>query len=154
MPATKGEIIKIFQDQIEIEKQAIKTIQEASDNSKNTAIKLLLQTIVYDSMEHQNTYQVMIEIASGRFILESEKKEIKKDLADHIALEKKALDNLNKLQGKLDDPLMTCMIQNMIKDENNHHKFLNELVAQPNFCGSVKNVIDVLSWVYPHHGEY
>ena len=134
MSALNEEIMKIFKDQIEVEKQAIKELQDAANNSKNGAVKLILKEMVYDSMKHQDLSQGIIDIVSEKFVLAPEKDEIKKSLGKHLALEKKAVDNLKKLVTKVKDPTIMLLIKQMIDDEDRHHKLLEKISTEPRFC--------------------
>ncbi|UCG89620.1 MAG: ferritin-like domain-containing protein [Candidatus Heimdallarchaeota archaeon] len=122
------ERIKLFKSQIELEKQIVDTAETSAKNIQNEIVRQLILGIAMDSRKHRSLLKTLIALHE-KFALVEEKltDQLKQNLAEHIRLEKQAVDSYQKILDTLEDEKEKLVIRFILNDEIRHHKFLKQL---------------------------
>jgi rubrerythrin len=123
-------LIAILKDQIEIEQQAIDSIRDAADVSKNTTWKLVLSAILMDSTKHREICQALIDVISGKVIHLIDKVRMERVAKRHLDLEGDALRNIRKAVQNAEDATVKALLEFIEADERKHHTALDALLTR------------------------
>jgi rubrerythrin len=122
------ERIKLFKSQIELEKQIINTAEISAKNIDNIMVREMILGIAMDSRKHESLLKTLINLHE-KFALIDEKitNELKRNLEEHIRLEKRAIDSYQELWEDLEDEKEKFIIRYILNDEKRHHNLLKQL---------------------------
>ena len=132
--AQKAEAAETLKEQLGIEGQLISLYEEYERNTKNKAMKRVMQMFRLDSQRHINIIQAAIEIIEGEEDFIEDREPVKETLEKHLELEAEALKRANNLLKKqwIDE---TKGLKNLIEmwrdDEKRHHNALKQIVSKP-----------------------
>lgn len=127
---SKQEAVDILKAQLKVEGQLIGLYEEHERDTENKAMKRVMQMFRLDSQRHINILQAAIEIIQGEEVFIENKKPLAETLEKHLALEKEALDNANKLLNKAwvdENKGLRGILQLWRDDEKRHHKAIKDL---------------------------
>lgn len=112
------ERIKLFKSQIELEKQIINTAEISAKNIDNIMVREMILGIAMDSRKHESLLKTLIGLHE-KFALIDEKitDELKRNLEEHIRLEKRAIDSYQELWEDLEDEKEKFIIRYILNDE-------------------------------------
>ncbi len=137
MATTTNQIIEIFKEQIEVEKQTLNKLVKLEEDARETAVRLAFMDLRLDTWKHMKFLEGMIELLTttpcdewsakvaryaGRVKLERELKNLIKD-------EDKMIQLLNRAMGKIDDPIASLLLQHLKEEEDTHLDDLEKLVT-------------------------
>jgi rubrerythrin len=131
---SKQEAVEILKAQLQTEGQLIGLYEEHERETENKAMKRLMQMFRLDSQRHINILQAAIEIIEGEEVFLEDKKPLAETLAKHLALEKQALDNANKILNKAwvdENKGLKGILELWRDDERRHHKAIKDLTSKP-----------------------
>lgn len=129
---SKKEAIETLREQLKVEGQLIGLYEEHERLSENKAMRRIMQMFRLDSQRHINILQAAIEIIEGEEVYIEDKKPLAETLEKHLALEKKALDNANKILGKSwvdENKGLKGLLQLWRDDEKRHHQAIKDLTS-------------------------
>ncbi|MEM2111756.1 MAG: hypothetical protein QXX08_07755 [Candidatus Bathyarchaeia archaeon] len=126
--SSKEELICLLQEQIRIEQQTIDSISEALQNSRNTAFRLLLNTVQMDATKYRNICQALIDLLSGSAVHLIDKVGMTKIAKQHLSLEEDALRNIGQAIKKAEEANVKTLLQFIESDERKHHEALESLI--------------------------
>lgn len=132
----KAEVVESLRTQLAVEGRLINLYEQEERDSNNKAMKRLMQMFRLDSQRHLNIIQAAIEIIEGEELYIEDRRPLADTLKDHIELEKDALNNANKLLGKIwvnENKGLKGLLEIWRDDEKRHHKILQEIVSRPYF---------------------
>ena len=136
MNQTDSQVIKIFENQIELEKKTLDKLVKLEEEAKETAVRLAFMDLRLDTWKHVKFLEGMIELISttpcdewsakvgryaGRVKLERELHALRKDENEMVSLLQKAI-------KMLDDPIANLLLIHMKEEEMSHYNDLEKLV--------------------------
>ena len=129
--------------QIKLEKNTTKKIRELEEVTTNLAAKLFLAEMRFDTEKHAKILQTMLDLMnqyepdrrSKRFwqIETTEYVDAlvaKKMLEDHVKVETKMLEHVEKEMKKTDDIALKLLFRHIIEDERKHHKIMETILKK------------------------
>ena len=130
----KSEVLRLFNEQLQIEKQLVEMYKETSDLILSEPAKWLLYMLQMDSLKHIAIFNLAIEIVEGRRIGELDRSEISVGLEKHLELEKESIDRSREIRGNRfikDNSGLSRLLETWSDDERRHHKTLQRLRDEP-----------------------
>lgn len=130
----KAKAAESLKEQLVIEGQLVGLYEEYERDSKNKAMKRVMQMFRLDSQRHINIIQAAIEIIEGEDVFIEDREPLRETLKKHLELEAEALKRANDLLKKqwIDE---TSGLKNLIEmwrdDEKRHHKSLKQIISKP-----------------------
>ena len=97
---SKKEAFEMLLEQLKVEGTLIGLYEGHERETSNKAMKRVMQMFKLDSQRHINILQAVIEVIEGEEVFIEDKTPLSKTLEKHLALEKQALDNANKILNK------------------------------------------------------
>jgi hypothetical protein len=132
----KEEAVEMLEKQLQIEGELVGLYEKHERESKNKAMKRLMQMYRLDSQRHINILQAAIEIIKGEELFIEDKTPLAETFKQHLELEKEALDNANKILNKMwveENKGLKGLLELWRNDEKRHHKGLKDLTEKPYF---------------------
>ena len=132
----KAEVVEALRTQLDVEGRLINLYEHEERDSNNKAMKRLMQMFRLDSQRHINIIQAVIEVIEGEEIYIEDRRPLADTLKKHLELEKEALNNANRILGKIwinENKGLKGLLEIWRDDERRHHKTLQELVSRPYF---------------------
>ena len=129
---SKQEAVEMLNEQLKVEGELIGLYEEHERETENKAMKRVMQMFRLDSQRHINIIQAAIEIIEGEEVYIEDKKPLAETLEKHLALEKQALDNANKLLNKAwvdENKGLKGLLQLWRDDEKRHHRAIKDLTS-------------------------
>ena len=114
--------------QKDFEDETSKKLMPLYESAKNPIIKLYIHSIILDTMRHSDTYQMLIDLNDRAQISEESAKLGEQELERHIAEEAKMLAQTVQISKSVKDKRIKKIIQNILEDEQKHHRVLSELM--------------------------
>ena len=130
---SKQEAVEMLRGQLKVEGKLIGLYEKQERDSDNKAMKRVMQMFRLDSQRHINILEAAIEIIEGQEVFIEDKKPLAETLEKHLALEKQALDNANKILGKAwvdENKGLKGLLQLWRDDEKRHHKAIKDLSSK------------------------
>lgn len=130
---SKKEAVEMLRGQLKVEGELVGLYEKQERDSDNKAMKRVMQMFRLDSQRHINILEAAIEIIEGEEVFIEDKKPLAQTLEKHLALEKQALDNANKLLGKAwvdENKGLKGLLSLWRDDEKRHHRAINDLSSK------------------------
>lgn len=128
----RAEVVDLLTEQITMEEALVNLYEKTAGDIQSLPVKHILHMIALDSMKHIDICQAVIAVLQGEEVLTEERTEIYKGLAQHIAMEKTAIDNANKALRNVwidESKGLKELIKKWRNDEKDHHKWLRRLAG-------------------------
>ena len=127
---SKDEIAKFFEKQVALEDEIVKSINKASVNIRNPAVKGVMKGISLDSVKHGEMYKAAIELLTTvpPALTQQEFDELVKFVKKHIAEEEKAIISMEEVMNQIEDEKVKLLLEAIFGDEQRHHKLLNSVM--------------------------
>ena len=143
MPIDKQEFKMMIEKRIENEKKAARLLQNSMKETNNTVIQLLLNQLALDSIKHEKMLKVILQLlkSPSKEQFKREGEEFRKVIEKHVEVERKMLEDFEKIVDKTEDNRIRFILQDMISDEKKHHaimKRVHELVCESEKVQDVK----------------
>jgi len=137
------ELIGMLKEQRAFEQNTADSLTASVNRTKNSIVRLFLNRLVLDSLKHADLLQALIDLNAGAIVADIDKYRMKKELNKHLLNEKEMLSRVQKIIGKVEDERMRGLLQQIIGDEQRHHKILNELLR---IIETIENIKDEDWW--------
>jgi rubrerythrin len=132
------ELLEMIERAIKIEKKAVELYQETAKTVDNAAVKLLIDELGMDSGKHATMYQTIERVLkeqpySFRDFHEekwTDKLVAKRDLAQHIEVEKQMIEILEEQIKVVTQPTIKAILEHILEDEKRHHKILMQVIGE------------------------
>lgn len=123
------ERVDFYQKQVELEKKIVEKATDSVKNVNNILIRELIQGIAMDSKKHSSMLNALIAMhtKSTPLIKEDITDELEKNLLEHIALEKQAIETYKELLNRDFKESERIIIEAILKDELRHHTLLKKI---------------------------
>ena len=132
------ELLEMIERAIKIEKKAIELYQKTAKTVDNAAVKLLIDELGMDSGKHAKMYQTIERVLKEQpysfkdFHEEkwTDKLVAKRDLAQHIEVEKNMIEILEEQIKVVTQPTIKAILEHILEDEKRHHKILMQVIGE------------------------
>ena len=132
------ELLALIERAIKIEKNAVELYQETAKTVDNAAVKLLIDELEMDSGKHAKMYQTIERVLKEQpysfkdFHEEkwTDKLVAKRDLAEHIEVEKHMIEILEEQIKVVTQPTIKAILEHILEDEKRHHKILMQVIGE------------------------
>jgi rubrerythrin len=122
---------------IKIEEKAVKLYKRTAKTVSNAAVRLLIDELGMDSGKHAKMYRTVEQVLketpySFRDFDESrwiDKEVAKRDLKQHIEVEKKMMELLEEQIKIVKQPTIKAIFEHILEDERRHHKILMQVIG-------------------------
>jgi len=127
---TERELTKFFDEQIKLEEEIVKSMNQALKALTNPVVKGVLKGISLDSMKHAEIYKAAVEVASVPPALTDEEFDrLKEIVKKHIEYEERAMERLNYIIEKTRNEKVKFLLESIASDEKRHHDLLNKIMS-------------------------
>lgn len=135
MPIDKQEFKMMIEEQIENEKKAVELLHGSMKKTSNTVTRLLLYQLALDSTKHEYMLRAVLQLleSPSKEQFRREGEEFRKIIERHVEVERKMLENFERIVDKTEDNRIKFILQDIISDEKKHHaimKRVHELVCE------------------------
>jgi len=123
------EIVSFLEEQVKIENQIVKSLDESIVEIENPAVKGVLKGISLDSMKHAQMYIAAIELMKASKALSQLELDKQKSLIEkHIKMEMKLISRISEKISKIKDEKVKLLLDAILSDEKRHHKLLMQVL--------------------------
>jgi len=138
LPIDKQEFKGMIEEQIENEKKVTVLLQNSVEKTSNTVIRLLLYQLALDSAKHERMLMTILQLleSPSKEQLKCESEEFRKVLEKHVEIERKMLENFEKIVDKTEDNRIRFILQDIVSDEKKHHAIMKRVYEYA--CESAK----------------
>jgi len=137
------ELIGMLKEHRAFEQNTADSLTASVNRTKNSVVRLFLNGLVLDSLKHADLLQALIDLNTGAIVADIDKYRMKKELSAHVLKEKEMLSRAQAIVGKAEDKRTRSLLQQIVKDEQKHHKILNELLR---IIETIENIRDEDWW--------
>jgi rubrerythrin len=125
----------MIKEQIENEKKAVKLLHDSMKKTDNTVIQLMLNQLALDSAKHEKMLTAILQLlkSSPKEQIKCESEEFRKVVQKHVEIERKMLEDFERIADKTEDNRIRFILQDIISDEKKHHaimKRVHELICK------------------------
>ena len=135
MPIETQDLKPMIEEQIENEKKAVRLLQSSMKKTDNAVIQLMLSKLALDSTKHEKMLRAILQLLESspgeQFRYEGE--EFRSVIEEHIEIERKMLEDFERIVDKTEDNRIKFILQDIISDEKRHHaimKRVHELMCE------------------------
>jgi rubrerythrin len=127
---SKDELVKLFKNQIKIEKSIVKSVNKGLDEITNPAVKGVLKGISLDSMKHAQMYSSAINLLTSvpQALTQGNLDKQKELVEKHIAIEAKIIKILMELIPDIQNGKLGLLLNAILEDEKRHHSLLQQVL--------------------------
>lgn len=138
-------LLKIVEDQIEAENNAIEKAGESATRVTHPILKSLLRGIQLDSMKHKEFLQAATSLIRGEAYAPGSLGALQQAIEAHISLESDSIDRLEKMIAETTNDHAVRGFGYILGDERRHHSFfrvLSRLEALPIIPDQLWDILD------------
>jgi len=135
LPIETQDLKPMIEEQIENEKKAVRLLQSSMKKTDNAVIQLMLSKLALDSTKHEKMLRAILQLLESspgeQFRYEGE--EFRSVIEEHIEIERKMLEDFERIVDKTEDNRIKFILQDIISDEKRHHaimKRVHELMCE------------------------
>jgi len=129
MSIMDSSVIELLRDQERFEDEVAKRLSSLLDRVDNHVVKLLLHTLVLDSMKHASIIRALLDLVQGTSLSEPDKRLLREELSRHISEEEEMLVKAKELAGKVKDENVKAVLEQITLEEERHHNGLRQLLS-------------------------
>lgn len=129
MSLDKQELEAIIEERIRDEVRGAKLLRDSMKKTDNVVIQLLLNQIALDSVKHESMLRAILGLLDSRSEegFRTEGKEFLKLIEMHVEIERRMLEEFERVVDRIKDSRIRFMVQNIIGDERRHHSIMKRL---------------------------
>jgi len=135
LPIETQDFKTMIEEQIENEKKAVRLLQSSMKKTDNAVIQLMLSKLALDSAKHERMLRAILQLLESspgeQFRYEGE--EFRSVIEEHVEIERKMLEDFERIVDKTEDNRIRFILQDIISDEKRHHaimKRVHELMCE------------------------
>lgn len=113
---------------IKEEESTISHLSETILKIHNTVAKLLLQTLMTDSLKHANILRMILGILKNPNISKEDMKDLIDSMKRHNEEEAQMMRNFEDMLEKTEDRRIRFLLENVVTDEKRHHSITERMV--------------------------
>jgi rubrerythrin len=128
--SSNDELVKLFKNQIKIEKTIVDSVTEGLKEIDNPAVKGVLKGISLDSTKHAEMYSSAISLLTtvSRALTEENLGKQTQILEKHIKLEAMIIKKLVEVIPSIQNNKVKLLLQAILSDEKRHHALLKKVL--------------------------
>lgn len=135
MPVDKQEFKMMIEEQIGNEKRATKLLRGSMKKTDNTVIQLMLHQLALDSTKHEKMLSAILQFLEtpSKEWFKHEGEEFRKVIEKHVEVERKMMQDFERIVDETEDNRIRFILQAIISDEKKHHaimKRVHELICE------------------------
>jgi rubrerythrin len=120
--------LEMLKEQKAFEDETVKRLAPLYSSVKNPFVRLFIHRIILDTMKHSDTYQTLIDLNERVVIGDIDRKTMTEELTTHINEENRMLKQAEKIGEAIEDKNFKQILEQIVEDERQHHKILQQLV--------------------------
>ncbi len=125
----------MIEEQIENENKAAKFLYDSAEKTNNRVIQFMLYQLALDSTKHEHMLSAILQLleSPSKEQFESENREFREIIEKHVEIERKMLEDFERIVDKTEDNRIRFILQDIISDEKKHHaiiKRVHELICE------------------------
>jgi len=127
---SKGRLLEFVAEQIKIEKEIVRSLNESLEKIDNPAVKAVLKGISLDSLKHADMYEA-VEKLLRRMLppLDHERLYEQRRLVEkHVEYEARLIEKIEKILPEIDDEKVKFVLNAILADEKRHHRLLKKVL--------------------------
>jgi rubrerythrin len=121
------ETLNMLKEQKAFEDETVEKLTPLYNSVQNPLVKHFLHRIILDTKKHSDTYQLLIDLNRRAVVGEVDRKEMSGELTHHIGNESRMMDNAAKIVHRIQDKSTKKILEEILNDERQHHKILQDL---------------------------
>ena len=121
------ETLNMMKEQKAFEDETVEKLTPFYKSVQNPLVKHFLHRIILDTEKHSDTYQLLIDLNRRAVVGEVDRKEMSGELTHHIGNESRMMDNAAKIVYRIQDKSSKKILEEILNDERQHHKILQDL---------------------------
>jgi rubrerythrin len=130
LKSTEPELTKFFDQQIKLEEEIVRSVDQALMTLTNQVVKGVLKGISLDSTKHAEIYRAAAEVAHAPPALtEEEFENLKETVKKHIEYEERTMERLKRVIEKTRNEKAKLLLESIFADEERHHDLLNKIMS-------------------------
>lgn len=130
MKSTEPELTKFFDQQIKLEEEIVRSLDQALMTLTNQVVKGVLKGISLDSTKHAEIYRAAVEVAHAPPALtEEEFENLKETVKKHVEYEERTMERLKRVIEKTRNEKAKLLLESIFADEERHHDLLNKIMS-------------------------
>lgn len=128
--SSKDELVKLFKNQIKIERSIVDSVKDGLTGIKNPAVTGVLKGISLDSVKHAEMYSSAIDLLTNvsQALTEENLDKQKKLVEKHILIEAKIIKILEEVIPSVENKKVQLLLQAILSDEERHHTLLKQVL--------------------------
>ena len=128
--SSNDELVKLFKNQIKIEKTIVDSVTEGLTEIDNPAVKGVLKGISLDSTKHAEMYSSAISLLTtvSRALTEENLGKQTEILEKHVKLEAMIIKKLVEVIPSIQNNKVKLLLQAILSDEKRHHALLKKVL--------------------------
>lgn len=126
------DVIELLKKQRQLELGHVKILGKSIEELKHPMTRVILESIMYDSMKHAAIAQALIDVEAGRAPMKLDVDlgpavNLHQNIKQHVRVEKQMIELLGNIDELVEDDRVQAFIDYLVEEEKRHHKLLNEL---------------------------
>ena len=128
--SSKDEFVKLFKDQIKVEKIIVDSVKEGLVDIKNPAVTGVLKGISLDSVKHAEMYSSAINLLTSvpQALTEGNLDQQRELVEKHIRIEAEIVEKLNDVIPSIQNEKVKLLLKAILSDEKRHHALLKKVL--------------------------
>lgn len=122
------EVTELMESQLEFEREVADGLAATANATRNSPVKLILNTLVLDGRKHAGIFEALIDLRSGAVVSDIDKVRMTEALNGHLMEEEEMLDRLREVLAKAEDERTKSIIRHVLNEEGRHHDMLRGLL--------------------------
>ena len=129
MHTMDDDVVKLLNNLEKFEGEVAERLSSLMNRVGNNVIRLLLHTLVLDSMKHASIIRALLDVIRGVHVTEDDKLVLKEELIRHVSEEEAMLGKVVEIAGKVKDENIKAILNQISLEEERHHKGLRQLIS-------------------------
>jgi rubrerythrin len=126
------DVIELLKKQKQLELGHVEILGESIEDLKHPMARVILESIIYDSMKHAAITQALIDVEAGRAPMKLDVDlgpavNLHQSIKQHVRVERQMIELLGNIDDLVEDDRVQAFIDYLVEEEKRHHKLLNEL---------------------------
>ena len=129
--SSKDELVKLFKNQIKIEKNIVDSVNEGLVEIKNPAVTGVLKGISLDSLKHAEMYSSAINLLTSvpQALTEGNLDKQRELVEKHIRIEAEIIEKLSEVLPSIQNEKVKLLLEAILCDEKRHHALLKRVLG-------------------------
>ena len=128
--SSKDEFVKLFKDQIKVEKTIVDSVKEGLVEIENPAVTGVLKGISLDSVKHAEMYSSAISLLTSvpQALTEGNLDKQRELVEKHIRIEAEIIEKLSEVIPSTQNEKVKLLLKAILSDEKRHHALLKKVL--------------------------